>query len=126
MALIDFQSSLGRMVQAAAAANDPGEMSLSPDEQTSLADLSRSEGVRLTATIQRSWCEGRAARAARVTLSSLPEAERRRLLGAWVDSGGGTASLFGAEADGFLRFIAERLPEHSAIRMVCQLEWATL
>jgi len=114
------------MVQAAEAGHRPPPDGLSPDEHVSLARLAQSAGLRVTAAIQRSWCEGRAARAARLTLSALPAEERRRILDSWVRAGGGTASLFDAEAKAFLAFIAQALPEESPARVLCEIERATI
>jgi hypothetical protein len=69
---------------------------------------------------------GRAAKAAQLTLSILPASQRKDLLEEWVNSGGGTASFFAAEADAFLDFIAGHLPNPSHILTVCRLEQATL
>jgi hypothetical protein len=124
MALADFQAALGRLVQAA-----PGTTShihLSSAERASLERLGASAGLRLTAVVQRSWCEGRAARAARLTLSALPIADRQLVLERWIERGGGTFSFFAAEAEAFLTFIERHLPERSHIRTLCQLERATI
>jgi hypothetical protein len=126
VALIDFQSALGQMVQDAEAAHRAPANDLSPDERVSLAHLARSAGLRVTTAIQRSWCEGRAAKTARVTLSALPVEERRDLLERWVNAGGGKASFFEAEAKAFLAFIAQELPVDSPARVVCEIERATI
>ena len=120
MALADFQAALGCMVQAAPGATP--HVHLSSAEQASLERLEPSAGLRLTAAVQRSWREGRAARAARLTLSALPIADRQLLLERWIECGGGTSSFFAAEAEAFLTFIEPHLPGRSHLRTLCQLE----
>jgi hypothetical protein len=127
MSLIAFQTALGRNVRArteAQAACD--DLDLSPQERRSLAGVIDSKGFRATANIQRSWCESRAATGARLTLSILPQAERRELIREWVDGGGGTNSFFAAEAEAFLAFIARRLTDPSHAMSLCRLEQAVL
>ena len=124
MALADFQAAIGRLVQAAPATTP--DVHLSPAERTSLERLAPSAGLRLTAAVQRSWCEGRAARAARLTLSALPIADRQWLLERWIERSGGTSSFFAAEAEAFLTFIERHLQGRSHIRTLCQLERATI
>ena len=124
MALADFQAALGRLVQVAPGATP--HIHLSSAEQASLERLEPSAGLRLTAAVQRSWCEGRAARAARLTLSALPIANRQLLLERWIECSGGTSSFFAAEAEAFLTFIERHLPAPSHIRTLCQLERATI
>jgi hypothetical protein len=51
---------------------------------------------------------------------------RRRLLHAWMASGGGTASFFPAAADSLLDFIAEQLPDPSPQLALCRVEQLTL
>lgn len=131
MALVDFQSALGELVQSARLSTPTKGLSsravdLSGAERLSLDALEPSPGLHLTMAVHRSWCEGRAARAARLTLSALPAAKRRQLLEEWVNRGGGTASFFAAEADGFLTFLERHLPEPSHIRTLCELERATI
>ena len=126
MALIHFQAALGQMVQHAEPPRRPPADDLSSDEHASLVHLARSAGLRVTAAIQRSWCEGRAAKTARVTLSALPVEERRHLLERWVNAGGGKASFFEAEAKPFLAWIAQQLPVDSPARVVCEIERATI
>lgn len=127
MSLIAFQTALGRNARArtgAQAACD--DLDLSPQERRNLARVLESKGFRATANIQRSWCESRAATGARLTLSILPLAQRRELVREWVDRGGGTNSFFAAEAEAFLDFIAQRLPEPSHGFSLCRLEQAVL
>jgi hypothetical protein len=51
---------------------------------------------------------------------------RRGVLEKWVNSGGGTLSFFGAEADALLDFIAGQLPDPSIELYICRLEQITL
>jgi hypothetical protein len=59
-------------------------------------------------------------------LSVLSPAQRRQLVGEWVDRGGGTNSFFAAEADAFLDFLAPRLPNPSHALSLCRFEQAAL
>lgn len=131
MSLLAFQTGLGRMVRAPASADSDGRpadplegLTLADDERAQLRALADSRGFRLTRGIQRSWCEGRAVKAASATLSMLPPAERRRLVKKWVDAGGSTGSFFASEAVAFLDFIAQQLPDPSHPLTVCQMEQA--
>jgi hypothetical protein len=99
-------------------------LELSPDERRRFQQLLTSSGFQFTAAIGRSWCEGRAASAARQTLSVLSAEKQQELLREWVDLGGGTSSFVASEADAFLEFIAARLPDPSHARTVCLLEKA--
>jgi len=56
----------------------------------------------------------------------LPRAQRRQLVGEWVECGGGTNSFFAAEADAFLDFLAPRLPDPSHALSLCRFEQAAL
>lgn len=98
--------------------------SLSLSEQAVLAFARDTPGLALTSAVRRSWCEGRAVKAAHLTLSALPRTERRALVNAWVTQGGGTQPLIHAEADSFLDFIAVRLPDPSHALALCRLERA--
>ena len=108
MPLSDFQAALGAKIRGGGtAATDDA-------------------GLRFTMHVQRSWCRGRAAKGARLTLSILDVDVRQRLLDTWVAAGGGTASVLTAEADAFLDFIASHLPAPSHALTICRLEQATL
>lgn len=124
MSLIEWQ----RALVGALHGRVPGEVTqeLAVTERASEATLIASEGFRFTAAIQRSWCVGRAGKAARLTLSVLPAEQARQLLEQWVNLGGGTSSFFAAEADAFLEFIARTLPDPSHARTICRVEQATL
>ena len=76
--------------------------------------------------VQRSWCAGRAAKAAYLTLSILPGEMRDQLLEEWVNSGGGTHSFVGRESAAFLEFIASHLVEPSHELTICRMELAAL
>ncbi len=59
-----------------------------------------------------------------LALSTLQGEERRRLLGAWVNSGRGTPII--PRADSLVDFIAERLPDPSPELALCRVEQLTL
>jgi hypothetical protein len=95
-------------------------------ERASLTALMHTDGFRVTVAIQRSWCEGRAARGAQLTLSLVPEPRRRRLLEEWIATGAGTNSFFEAEADALFEFLSTRLDDYPEALRVCRIERATL
>lgn len=95
-------------------------------ERAGLGASSRSAGVRFTAAVERSWGARRPVNAGLLALSTLQGDVRRRLLGAWMESGGGTASFFPAVADSLLDFIAEQLPDPSPELALCRVEQLTL
>ena len=125
MALRDFQNTIGRMVRVSGGdpVQDPG---LTPDERGYLSALEENSGFRFTVKVQRSWCAGRAAKAAFLTLSILPEETRRLLLNKWTSLGGGTRSFVGAESAAFLEFISKHLTDPSHELAICMLELAVL
>jgi hypothetical protein len=126
MALLDFQTALGRLVRAPTSDDPFRLLHLSPSERAWFGNLIQSAGYQFTVGVQRSWCIGRAARAAHLTLTILPDNLRRRLLDEWTKSGGGTSSFFAAEADALLDFIGNHLPDPSHELTVCRMEQATL
>jgi hypothetical protein len=126
MALLDFETALGRLVRAPDSSAPPGSLHLNDGEVSSLEILKASSGLRFTIGVQRSWCVGRASRAAFLTLSILPRDLRRQVLDQWTEAGGGTSSFFAAEAEAFLEFIASRLPNPSHELTTCRFEQATL
>ena len=126
MALLDLQTALGRLVRVTAGEDPFRGLHLTAGERASLVAVVDSAGFAFTVDVQRSWCAGRAANAARLTLSMLSADERQRLLADWVNAGGGTPSFFAAEADAFLDFIARRLPDPSHALTLCRVEQATL
>src|SRR5467141_2967 len=95
-------------------------------ERAGLGASSRNAGVRFTAAVERSWGARRPVNAGLLALSTLQGDVRRRLLGAWTESGGGTASFFAAVADSLPDFIAEQLPEPSPELALCRIEQLTL
>jgi hypothetical protein len=95
-------------------------------ERAGLAASSRGAGVRFTAAVERSWGARRPVNAGLLALSTLQGDVRRRLLSAWMESGGGTASFFATVADSLLDFIAEQLPETSPELALCRVEQLTL
>lgn len=126
MALIEFQTGLGRLLREQKSSDPLHGVNLDANEKRYFETLRETAGFRFCASIQRSWCIGRAARSAYFTLSLLPDEERQALLNEWVDAGAGTSSFFDAEGDSFLSFISERLTDPSHELSVCQFEQATL
>jgi len=95
-------------------------------ERAGLEASSRSAGVQFSAAVERSWAARRPVNAGLLALSTLQGDIRRRLLCAYVDSGGGTASFFAAVAESLLDFIAEQLPDPSPELALCRVEQLTL
>ena len=95
-------------------------------ERAGLEASSRGAGIRFTAAVERSWGTRRPVNAGLLALTTLQGDVRRRLLGAWTESGGGTASFFAAVADSLLDFIAEQLPDPSPELALCRVEQLTL
>jgi hypothetical protein len=126
LALLDFQTAVGRLVRIPVGEDPLHGLDLDARERVVLARLVESPGFSFTVQIQKSWCKGRAAKAAWLTLSFLATEERQRLLDKWVGAGGGTASFLATEADAFLDFIADHLPNPSHGLTVCQMEQGIL
>ena len=126
MALIDFQTALGRMLREQNRDDYLRGISLDEDESRYFENLRDTAEFRFYASVQRSWCIARATKAAHLTLSLLPPEERERLLDQWVDSGSGAQSFFFVEADSFLDFIGNYLADRPREFEVCQFERATL
>jgi hypothetical protein len=129
MPLLEHQIVLGRCLRAADA--DPPAspaalqgIGLDRTELADLHDLVQSPGFRFTRRGQRSWCEGRTAEAAQLTLSILSTELRQQLVNDWVDAGGGTAFDPASEAAAFLEFVAGRLSEPSHAMTICRMEQA--
>ena len=129
MPLLEHQIVLGRCLRAAD--GDPlaslaalQGIGLDRAKLAELHDLVHSSGFRFTRRGQRSWCEGRTAEAAQLTLSNLPTEQRRQLVNDWVDAGGGTAFDPASEADAFLEFVAGHLSEPSHAMTICRMEQA--
>jgi len=126
MALLDFQTALGRLVRAPDAMDPLRNLNLDARERSHIETLSASAGFKFAVKIQRSWCIGRAARSAYLTLSNLHAEERQRLLNEWVESGAGTRSFYETEAEAFFEFLLQHLIDPSHERTACELERATL
>ena len=126
MALIDFQTVLGRMLREQNRDDYLRGINLDKDESRYFESLRDTAEFRFYASVQRSWCIARATKAAHLTLSLLPPEERERLLDEWVDSGSGAQSFFFVEADSFLDFIGGYLSDRPREFAVCQFERATL
>jgi hypothetical protein len=108
LSLAAFQSGLGRALRGENICPvDPG-----------------SPGFRFTASVRRSWCEGRAMVAARTVLKLVPEPERRRLVAEYIDAGGGLEMFLPAENEAFLRFLEPRLPGPSHPLSLCRMDRA--
>jgi hypothetical protein len=123
MRLLELQLALGRSVLAPVS-QAWSEPTLGREDRAQLSRLVGSDGFRFTRHMQRSWCRGRTASVARLTLSTLPIEEGRRLVDHWVDAGGGTASHISGEAEAFLEFIARSLADPSHALSVCRMEQA--
>ncbi|HKB65462.1 MAG TPA: hypothetical protein VKC61_06360 [Pyrinomonadaceae bacterium] len=125
MALIEFQTGLGRLLREHKSSDPLHGVNLDANEKRYFETLQETAGFRFCASIQRSWCIARAAKSAHFTLSLLPDKERQALLDDWVDAGAGTNSFFDAEGESFLGFISKRLTDPSHELSVCQFEQAT-
>ena len=132
MPLLDHQAALGRALRApgpqgwtALTAETLRELTMGPGELAQLADLVGSRGFGFTRRVQRSWCRGRAAAVARLTLRSLPDEHRKKLVDDWVEAGGSASFDPLIEAEGFLDFLANRLADPSHALSVCRMERAT-
>lgn len=126
MALADFQTALGRLVGTQNGTDPFRGLNLDIGETLNIQALQESAGFVFCRSIQRSWCIGRAAKSAQLTLSLLQENERQELLDEWIDFGAGTQSFYDAQAESFLDFISRRLANPSHQLSICQLEQATL
>jgi hypothetical protein len=126
MALIDFQTALGRMLREQNRDDYVRGINLDEHERRYFDNLRDTAEFRFYASVQRSWCVARATKAAHLTLSLLPPEERERLLDEWVDSGSGAQSFFFVEAESFLDFIGRYLSGRPREFAVCQFERATL
>jgi hypothetical protein len=126
MALIEFQTGLGRLLREQQSSDPLHGVNLDANEKRYFETLQETAGFRFCASIQRSWCVARAAKSAHFTLSLLPDEKRQALLDEWVDAGAGTNSFFDAEGESFLSFISKRLTDPSPELSVCQFEQATL
>lgn len=125
MSLATFQTALGQRILARST-HPPPDHSLTPGEKQSFTRLFDHPGFRLTAAIQRSWCEGRAARSAYLTLSCLELSHRKQLLDKWINLGGGANSFLLAESIAFLQFLKPQLVDHPHAFSLCSFEAAIL
>lgn len=123
MPLLDHQMALGQCLRGTDAEARTAPI-LDAKEQGQIDRIVESAGFRFTRRVQRSWCRGRVASVARLTLSALPPEQAQKLLGDWIEMGGGTASHTAAEAGAFLEFIARDLPDPSHARTICRMEQA--
>ena len=123
MPLLDHQMALGQCLRGTDAEARTASI-LDAKEQGQIDRIVESAGFRFTRRVQRSWCRGRVASVARLTLSALPPEQAQKLLGDWIEMGGGTASHTAAEAGAFLEFIARDLPDPSHARTICRMEQA--
>lgn len=86
---------------------------------------SQSPGFRFTMRVRRSWCEARSVMAAREVLKLVPDGGQR-LVGEYVDQGGGLAWFQATESEKFLSFLASRLPEPSHALAICRMSQALM
>ena len=124
MTLNSFQTAVGRLLREHNDTNLLSTLELGEEERSYFEDLHDTAGFRLYAGIQRSWCIGRAAKAAPLTLSVLPDEQRRLFLDDWVSAGGGTRSFYEVEAESFFDFISRRLIDPSPELSLCEFERA--
>jgi hypothetical protein len=127
VSLLAFQIELAGLIGASTrmrSADLPPEDRLQGAEVACLARVSEGRGLAFTRGVRRSWCLMRTCRVAQLTLSVLPLEVRRAALNAWVDAGGGASSFFAGEAEAFLEFLAQRLPDPSHELSLCRFEQA--
>ena len=124
MGLIDHQIALGRALRVTGAVDPTEGLALDRGERRRLHCLLGSAGFDFTRRVQRSWCRGRAAEVARLTLSALPAARREALLTSWTEAGGGASFNTGLEAEAFLAFLARDFPDPSHELSICRMELA--
>jgi hypothetical protein len=128
MALLTDQIVLGRCLRSSDMKTTIGEaareFAIDRDRLTVLGDLVNTAGFGFTRQVQRSWCIGRSAGAAQLTLSLLTVEQRRSLVEDWVDGGGGAALDVTSEAAEFLAFVAQHLCDPSHELSVCRMEEA--
>lgn len=122
MALLDFPIAPGPLVRTADGRAPRRSPFLGDAKQACRDALPQNAGSRFTAALQRSWREGRAVNAGLLAVSIMRDDARRRLLAAWVNSGGVTSSFFAVAADALLDSIANQLPDPSQELAVCRLE----
>ena len=126
MKLAIFQTALGQLLRQQNSKDPLRGMQLDEGQRRYFDGLRKTAGFKCYAGIQRSWCMGRSAKSARLTLSVLAADKRQFLLDQWVEAGGGTHSFYEVESESFLEFISQQLPDPSHELTVCHLEQATL
>jgi hypothetical protein len=128
MSLLTDQIVLGRCLRSSdmkkTIADAAREFAIDRGRLTELGDIVNGAGFGFTRQVQRSWCMGRTAGAAQLTLSLLTVEQRRSLVEHWVDGGGGAALDVTSEAAEFLVFVAQHLPDPSHELSVCRMEEA--
>src|SRR5215469_13470362 len=128
MSLLAHQTVLGRCLRSSdmerTIAEAVHEFAIDRERLREIGDLVRGAGFGFTRQVQRSWCMGRTAGAAQLTLSLLTIEQRRSLVGDWVDGGGGAALDVTSEAAAFLAFVGRHLPDPSHELSVCRMEEA--
>ncbi|MBV8466481.1 MAG: hypothetical protein JO218_11115 [Burkholderiales bacterium] len=126
--LRDFQTALGRLVRAPAWGDKPleriADLDLSETERAMIAAALLKPSVAFLVKAQRSWARFKSGEAAALTLSILDAARREALVEDWIELGGGTDFLIISEANAFLDYIAERLPNPSHELSICRMEQA--
>jgi hypothetical protein len=128
MSLLTDQIVLGRCLRSSDMKRTIGdaarEFAIDRDRLRELGDLVNNAGFGFTRQVQRSWCMGRTAGAAQLTLSLLTVEQRRSLVEDWVDGGGGAVLDVTSEAAEFLAFVAQHLCDPSHELSVCRMEEA--
>jgi hypothetical protein len=81
-------------------------------------------GPCFSAVVQRTWREDGTIDSARAVLNLLPKTERARILGEYTAMGGGGAARLANDADLFLPFLAQRLPDPSHALTLCRMAMA--
>lgn len=128
MSLLAHQIVLGRCLRCSdmerTIAETAREFAIDRDRLRELGTLLHGAGFGFTRQVRRSWCMGRTAGAAQLTLSLLTIEKRRSLVEDWVDAGGGAVLDVTSEAPAFLAFVARHLPNPSHELSVCRMEEA--
>jgi hypothetical protein len=126
--LLEHQILLGRCLQGLGAqaftADTALGLTIDREELARLRNLVQGSGFRFTRHVQRSWCMGRTAGMAQLTLSLLPIEHRRRVVENSVDGGGDRTLDLASEAAAFLEFVAQHLTNPSHGLTVCRMEQA--
>lgn len=123
MGLREWQSTLSEMISGASPDLACNAVGLSAKEGESLRKVLKDSGFAYTRSVQRSWCEGRTALGAPLTLGLLNPEARRNVLCEWVSRGHGRNSFFHDETPAFLAFVLGQLSD-PVIVSVCRFERA--